>query len=164
MAIIYPASCRNVSAGALKQLKQQGWTTAGREGGLFRPDVASEFVATLSVYFTKREPIGGYMEQLKETSKQIGELQEAIRKGMVETVAVAREQSEALTDVSRKLRDNAEKLGAAIEKFSRVAGSANFGDSAKQAESLVSSLERLAVLQQSGMLDKVMAAISRDGK
>jgi hypothetical protein len=42
-----------------------------------------------------------------------------------------------------------------------VAGNTNFAETAKQAESLVNSLERLAVLEASGTLDKVMKAMSK---
>jgi organic radical activating enzyme len=66
-----------------------------------------------------------------------------------------------IQDINGKLRDGAEKLGLAMEKFNRVAGNTNFAETAKQAESLVSSLERLAELEASGMLDKVMKAMAK---
>jgi hypothetical protein len=160
MAIIYPADCRNVSAGALRQVKQKGYTTAGVDGGMWATKMVKVLAADMGGYFRKSEPIGKLMSDLENTAKQVGELQEAIRKGMVATVEAAKVQTKELTDVSGKLRDNAEKLGAAIEKFSKIAGNTNFAESAKQAASLVDSLERLAELQRTGLLDKVMAALS----
>lgn len=157
MAIHYPAECRNVTAGALRQVRQTGSTTAS--GGLWRVDMVRRLAVDMNGYFRRNEPIGKLMTALEETTKQVNDLQEAIRKGMVATVEAAKVQTKELTEVSGKLRDNAEKLGTAIEKFSKIAGNTKFAESAKQAESLVNSLERLAELQRSGMLDKVMGAL-----
>ena len=76
-------------------------------------------------------------------------------------VEQARETNKKLNDLSGKMRDGADKLNSAIEKFNKVTGNTNFAETAKHVESLVNSLERLAVLEASGTLDKVMKAMSK---
>jgi uncharacterized phage infection (PIP) family protein YhgE len=73
----------------------------------------------------------------------------------------ARETNKKLNDFSGKMRDGADKLNSAIEKFNKVTSNTNFAETAKHAELLVNSLERLAVLEASGTLDKVMKAMSK---
>jgi len=159
MAIIYPAHLKNMTAGALRQVKRHGATTAA--GGWCLLDDAYEQASKTSIYLKPNEPLGGYMTALKEASKDATEMTEALVKNINVMVDQAREASKRLNDCSGKMRDGADKLNSAIEKFNKVAGNTNFAETAKQAESLVNSLERLAELEASGKLDKVMKAMSK---
>ena len=101
------------------------------------------------------------MSALQQTAEDAKALTDALIKSTHAMVEQARESNKQLNDVNGKMRDGAEKLALAIEKFNRVAGNTNFAETAKQAESLVNSLERLAVLEASGTLDKVMKAMAK---
>jgi hypothetical protein len=101
------------------------------------------------------------MTVLEQTEKDAKSMTEALIKSTHAMVEQAKESNKQLNDVNGKMRDGAEKLALAIEKFNKVAGNTNFAETAKQAESLVNSLERLAVLEASGVLDKVMKAMAK---
>jgi ABC-type transporter Mla subunit MlaD len=101
------------------------------------------------------------MSVLEKTKDDADAMTEALIKSTTTMVDQAKEAHKQMQDINGKLRDGAEKLGLAIEKFNKVAGNTNFAETAKQAESLVSSLERLAALEASGMLDKVMKAMAK---
>lgn len=113
----------------------------------------------MASYLNKREPLGKYMEALEQTRKTAAELTESISAQTRKMVDEAAAGAKAMAEVSAKLRDSAEKMGTAMTKFAAIANNTKFAESAKQAESLVTSLERLAELQRSGLLDKVMAAM-----
>ena len=117
--------------------------------------------ADAAIYLNEREPLGKYMSALEKTKEDADALTDALLKSTTTMVEQAREAYKQLNDVNGKMRDGAEKLGLAIEKFNKVAGNTNFAETAKQAESLVNSLERLAALEASGVLDKVMKAMSK---
>ena len=160
MAIIFPPAVRGVSAGALRQLKRDGHTTACK--GLWNVAAVKNTLATENgaMYFNKREPAGVYMEALEQTKKLINENTEAIQVSSTKLVEAAQESNKKLADVSGKMRDGADKLGAALDKFMKIAGRGDFAETVKLTESLVSSLERLAALEERGLLDKVMKAMS----
>ena len=159
MAIIFPANTKGMTSGAMRQLKQHGHTTAA--GGWHATDKLYELAADTGVYLNQREPLGKYMTALAQAKEDAKEMTEALLKNTNVMVEQAKESSKQLSDVNGKLRDGAEKLGLAIEKFNKIAGNTNFAETAKQAESLVNSLERLAALESSGVLDKVMKAMSK---
>lgn len=159
MAIIYPKHLTGTTAGALRQIKQYGATTAG--GGYILETNIYKFAAETTIYLKPNEPLGGYMTALKSASEDAKEMTEVLVKNANTMVEQARETNKKLNDLSGKMRDGAEKLHSAIEKFNKVAGNTNFAETAKHAESLVNSLERLAALEASGMLDKVMKAMSK---
>jgi ABC-type transporter Mla subunit MlaD len=159
MAIIFPALLKGMTAGALRQIKQQGYTTAA--GGWHALDLVYNMATDASVYLRENEPLGKYMTVLEKTNQDAKELTQALLKSTNAMVEQARDAHKQMQDINGKLRDGAEKLGLAMEKFNRVAGNTNFAETAKQAESLVSSLERLAELEASGMLDKVMKAMAK---
>ena len=159
MAIIFPANTRGMTAGAMRQIKQQGYTTAA--GGWHEINQVYGMAAEGSIYLNEREPLGRYMSALQQTAEDAKALTEALLKSTHAMVEQARESNKQLNDVNGKMRDGAEKLALAIEKFNKVAGNTNFAETAKQAESLVNSLERLAVLEASGTLDKVMKAMAK---
>jgi ABC-type transporter Mla subunit MlaD len=113
------------------------------------------------IYLNEREPLGKFMSALEKTKADADALTDALLKSTNALVEQAKESNKQLNDVNGKMRDGAEKLGIAIERFNKVAGNTNFAETAKQAESLVNSLERLAALEASGMLEKVMKAMAK---
>ena len=148
-----------MTAGAMRQIKQQGYTTAA--GGWHTMDRVYGLANDVGIYLDEREPLGKFMTVLEKSAEDAKELTEALIKSTHAMVEQARESNKQLNDLNGKMRDGAEKLGLAIEKFNKVAGNTNFAETAKQAESLVNSLERLAALEASGMLEKVMKAMSK---
>lgn len=158
MPIILPETCRVTTAGALREIAKQGYTFAS--GGL----VSGEYIDRLMVgnpgnFFRFTEPAGIFMDKLEQTKQQIEENTEAIRRSSYALVDTAKEANKAMTDVSGKMRDGADKLSFAIDKMLKVTGRGDFGQVVALTESLVDSLERLAVLEQKGLLDKVMQAM-----
>jgi methyl-accepting chemotaxis protein len=159
MPIIYPAHLKDMTAGAWRQIKQQGSTTAA--GGWHSIDKVHGIATDETLYLQSNEPLGEYMTALKTAVEDAQAMTEALLKNTNTMVEQARETNKRLNDLSGKMRDGADKLNSAIEKFNKVTGNTNFAETAKQAESLVNSLERLAVLEASGTLDKVMKAMSK---
>ena len=159
MAIIYPSNTKGMTAGAMRQIKQNGHTTAA--GGWHSMHNVHNLAAEASLYLNEREPLGKYMSVLEKTKEDAEALTDALLKSTTAMVEQARESYKQLNDVNGKMRDGAEKLGLAIDKFNKIAGNASFAETARQAESLVNSLERLAELEKSGMLDRVMKAMSK---
>ena len=159
MAIIFPSNLRGMTSGAMRQIKQHGHTTAA--GGWHSMGTLAEMAADTGLYLNQREPLGKYMTALAQAKEDAKEMTDALLKNTNAMVEQARESHKQLTDINGKLRDGAEKLGLALEKFNKVAGNTNFAETAKQAESLVTSLERLAALEASGTLDKVMKAMAK---
>jgi hypothetical protein len=130
-------------------------------GGLFLEDTIHKFAADTTLYLKPNEPLGGYMTSLKTAVEDTEAMTEALLKHANGMVEQARETNKKLNDFSGKMRDGADKLNSAIEKFNKVTSNTNFAETAKHAELLVNSLERLAVLEASGTLDKVMKAMSK---
>lgn len=158
MAIIYPAICRNTTAGALRQVKQHGMTTAS--GGLFLPDFIDSVARTdFKSFFLKHEPAGQFMSELESKAEAIDKTTEAIMSASRRMVETARDSSKQLADSTGKMRATTEHLGVAIDKLMKVAGRPDFATTVTLTESLVASLERLAVLEEKGLLDKVMKAM-----
>lgn len=143
----------------LRQIKQQGYTTAS--GGFFDVAMLTSIAVNVSSYLEPIEPLGKCMSTLEKAKEDAAEMTAALMKNTHAMVEQARETHRQLMDINGKLRDGAEKLGGALEKFNKIAGNTDFAETAKQAESLVSSLERLAALEASGMLDKVMKAMTK---
>lgn len=144
----------------MRQLKTQGHTTAS--GGLFSKDYLNHLLSDETLSSTlrlKREPLGVFMSQLENVAKQIEETAAAVSTQSNALVSAAQIASKQMMEVSAKMRDSAEKMSTAMVKFAAIANNTKFAESAKTAESLVNSLERLAELQRTGMLDKVMAAM-----
>lgn len=159
MPIIFPSNTKGVTAGMLRQIKQQGYTAA--DGGVFDAAVMTSIAVNVSSYLEPIEPLGKCMSALEKAREDAAEMTAALIKNTNAMVEQARETHKQLTDINGKLRDGAEKLGGALEKFNKIAGNSNFAETTKQAESLVTSLERLAALEASGMLDKVMKAMAK---
>ena len=158
MAIIYPQQCRGITAGALREIKQKGYTTAA--GGWFWEEFANgRLTLDPTVYFRKTEHAGVFMEALENTKTQINENTEAIQEAGRKLVESAKEANKQMADVTGKFRHGTESLGAAIDKLMKVAGRGDFKKTVELTESLVTSLERLAALEEKGLLDKVMRAM-----
>ena len=71
MAIIYPSHCKGVTAGALRQLQNQGFTTAS--GGLFATQKVNNMINAKGIYFSHTEQAGVFMENLNSTKQKIEE-------------------------------------------------------------------------------------------
>ena len=99
------------------------------------------------------------METLDRTKQQIEENTEAILSSGRKLVDAAKDANKQMADVTGKFRDGTERLGNAIDKLMKVAGRGDFAETVKLTESLVDSLERLAALEEKGLLDKVMRAM-----
>jgi hypothetical protein len=162
MPIIFPDRCKGTTAGALRELKRDGFTRAA--GGWFSQDFLSNNLLVgnnFDLYLSKNEPLGEFMNKAEITKENIDNVSDAIRKASVNMVETAREANKQLNDASGKMRDGTEKLSVAIEKMMKIAGRADFANTVKITESFVSSLERLAELEEKGLLDKVMKAMSK---
>lgn len=99
------------------------------------------------------------METLERTKVQIEENTDAIEASAGKLVQTATEANKKMADVTGKFRDGTERLGNAIDKLMKIAGRGDFAETVKLTESLVDSLERLAALEEKGLLDKVMKAM-----
>ena len=101
------------------------------------------------------------MTALEQAKKDTEEMAEAIRKATASMVDAADIGAKQLAHTSGKLRDSTEKLHTAITKFAATAATRNFAEAADKALVLVDALERLAKLQESGSLDKVITALTK---
>lgn len=100
------------------------------------------------------------MTALEQAQADMANTTDAISVTSRKMVQAAESANSALTDASRKMRDGTDKLGAAMLKFTGIFGSSDFANQAAAAASLAESLERLAALEERGMLTKVLAALS----
>lgn len=162
MAIIYPKDCIGVTAGAMRQTKMQGYSTNSRDGGVFSVEMIKNIVSThkdFSSYFRKTEPCGEFMETITHQQKSIEQTREAIMAACRAMVESAKESTKQINDVTGKMRDGSEKLGAAIDKMMKIAGRQDFAETVRLTQSFVESMERLAALEDRGMLEKVVKAM-----
>lgn len=156
MPINMPESCRNITSGALREVKSKGASTASR--GIF----SQEYLNSLydpKMYFSKIEPAGVFMETLDKTAKVIEQNAEALSTAANKLVDTAKQANKQMSDVTGKFRDGTEKLSIAIDKLMKVAGRGDFAETVRLTESLVDSLERLAELEEKGILDRVMTSM-----
>jgi hypothetical protein len=158
MAIKYPASCLGATPGAWRQLRQSGQTTAC--GGLFLGKSVSLMSIETSGYTRKNEPLGILMTTLSNAKDDIEATSEAILKSARAMVDAAEMANKGMVDSSRKMRDSTEKLTAQMQKFHTVFASTKFEEQAKAAQSLADALERLAALEERGLLSKVMHSLN----
>lgn len=159
MAIIFPNGLRGkgVTAGNLRQVKQQGYAESGE---LISGDFGTrKITSNPMIFFSKIEPAGVFMEALENTRQQITENAEAILSAGGKLVDAAKNANKQMAEVTGKFRDGTERLGNAIDKLMKIAGRGDFAETVKMTESLVDSLERLAILEEKGLLDKVMRAM-----
>ena len=71
MAIIYPKHLTGTTAGAFRQVKKYGATTAG--GGYILETNVYNFATETTIYLKPNEPLGGYMTALKSASEDAKE-------------------------------------------------------------------------------------------
>ena len=159
MAIKIPAHCREMTAGALRQVKETGHTTAGKDGGFWDVRTVSNNMANVRGYTAKTEPLGMYMTQLDEAQKTINSTADSVSESARRMVKTAEDASLSLVESSRKMRDATEKLSAQMQKFNSIFSSAKFAEQAEAATKLADALERLAALERTGALQKMMAAM-----
>lgn len=124
-------------------------------------DTLTGLALNQNIFLQPNEPLGKYMTTLKAAAEDATEMTEVLFSNTRAMVEQAKVTTKQLNDLSGKMRDGAEKLNSAIDKFNKVAGNDNFAETARHAESLVQSLERLAALEASGTLEKVMKAMSK---
>lgn len=101
------------------------------------------------------------MSQLAETRKDIECTTDAVTASARKMVNEAENASASMTDASRKMREATDKLNAQMQKFHATFASVKFDEQAKAAQSLADALERLAKLEEKGMLSKVIAALNK---
>ena len=157
MAIIIPDECKNTTAGALQQVKQTGHTTAG--GGFMAKNLVVGLVQSTSGYTSKREPLGKFMSALEKAKDDIEATTDAVTASARRMVETAEEANQGLAASSRKMRESTEKLAAQMTKFSTIFVNARFDEQAKALQSLADAMERLAALEDSGRLSRVMDAV-----
>ena len=76
MTVTYrPANLKGITAGALRQVKQQGSTTAA--GGWHLEDTIHKFAADTTLYLRPNEPLGGHMTSLKTAVEDTEAMTEA---------------------------------------------------------------------------------------
>lgn len=162
MAIIYPKDCIGVTAGAMRQTKKYGYSTNSRDGGLFSVEMVRNLAlrpGDIGTYFRKTEPCGEFMENINHHQQNINETRDAIMAASRAMVEAAKESNKQIQDVTGKMRDGSEKLGIAIDKMMKIAGRADFAETVKLTQSFVESMERLAALDERGLLEKVVKAM-----
>ena len=99
------------------------------------------------------------MDALEKTQQTINDNTDAIQASAKRLVESAVDANKQMQHVSGKFREGTEKLGVAIDKFMKIASRGDFAETVKLTESFVDSMERLAVLEEKGLLDKVMKAM-----
>ena len=148
------------TSGQLRQIKG-GFGTDAVAGGVITSEHQDYLMKKPSIYFLKHEPAGKFMAEIEKVPTLLDESRIAIYKSAHALVDTAKESSKQMQDATGKVRDGTEKLGSAIDKLMKVAGRPDFAAVVKSTESLVDSLERLAALEEKGLLDKVMKAMSK---
>jgi hypothetical protein len=159
MAIILPAHLRNVTSGQLREIAREGYS----QSGLFTKEHLENFVRGnryLSGLTSKNEPIGVFMTTLDQNRIELQESTEAIRQASIQLVDAYKQANDGIVESGRKMRDNTEKVGVALQKFSNIANSANLSKVADDAARLADGLERLAALEKTGQLQRLIAAMS----
>jgi len=141
----------------MRQLRETGYTS-----GLLAAPLIENMVqdVRMSDLMKPSEKLGKYMAHTDEITKQLSDTTNAISLQLRTLNQAAAEGTKEMLIIAGKMRDSTQKFSEAMTRFTAVASSTKFAETAKVAESLVSSLERLAVLQESGKLDKVLAALN----
>ena len=99
------------------------------------------------------------MDALENTKQQLDDNTTAIQAAGRRLVDAAKDANKQMSDVTGKFRAGTEHLGVAIDKMMKVAGRGDYEKTVQLTCTLVESLERLAVLEEKGLLDKVMRAM-----
>lgn len=145
---------------AQNQLAKNGYTTAC--GGVFSEEHLNNVILNNpGAYFKKREPAGIFMETLEKTEKQINDNAVAIRKAGMTLVDTAKDANKQMLEVNSKFREGTDKLSTAIDRLTKIVGQKDYAKTVELTVTLVDSLERLAALEEKGILDKVIKAMSK---
>ena len=157
-----PCSSHGFTSGAIKDLTLNGFTTAC--GGVFSEKYLTRALTNprtcMALITSPSEPTGKFMNTLPTLEDQISNSATAVNSAIVKLSDAADTAKDKLHGVSGKLRDGAEKLSVAIDKVMTVSGRKDYAEVVRLTESLVNSLERLAELEQKGLLDKVIRAMA----
>jgi hypothetical protein len=162
MAIIFPSHIKNVTGGELKEIQKFGVS----QSGLISSDKLDNYIRSkrfIGDITQKNEPWGKFMSTLEQSRQELQQSTEAIRVASHALVEACNKANNDMVESGRKMRDNTEKVGVAMQKFSNIATSANLSKIADDAARLAESLERLVVLEESGQLRKLIAAMSLKG-
>ena len=159
---VTPCSSHGLTSGALKDLTLKGFTSAC--GGVFSQEyfdgALTDSRTCIKLITSPTEPTGKFMSTLTSLEDQISSSANAVNSAIHKLNDAADTAKDKLHGVSGKLRDGAEKLSVAIDKVMTVSGRKDYAEVVRLTESLVSSLERLAELEQKGLLDKVIRAMA----
>ncbi len=101
------------------------------------------------------------MSQIENAIESLDKAKQSLEGASRSFQESARVAAKGALDASGKIRDGSEKLGVALDKLMKVAGRADFSETVKLTGQLVESLERLAALEEKGLLDKVMKAMQK---
>ena len=159
MAVMLPSNIKNVTGGHLREIARNGYS----EHGIFTENYVNNFLRSdqyMKSFSLKNEPWGKVMISLENNREELEKSTEALRQASFKIVDVCKETNEGLIDAGRKMRDNTEKVGNAIQKFSGIANATNLAKIADDAARLADSLERLSKLEESGQLQKLIAAMA----
>jgi len=159
MPIIFPSHCKGVTLGALRQVRSEGITTACK-GLASQAGIDKLMFNTQENYFLKTEPIGGFMATMETMKETVEQNSAATREAIKSLVEDAREGTKALNDVTGKMRDGVERMGVALQKLGKVVGNSDLRQTVELTSSLVDALERLSILEEKGLLSKVIASMS----
>ena len=136
----------------------------GARSELFTADEAKrlrEFGIENGDYYSRKEPGGIVMSKMEQQTLEMERAEEALTSAIHKFVESAKVSEKNIKQTSGKIRDSVDKLAGAIQKLMSIANSSDFGKTVEQAESLVSALERLADLENSGKLDRIMDAMKQ---
>ena len=159
MAIIMPAHLRNATGGQLKEIARNGYS----QSGLFLEENLNKYIRTdayVSDLTCKHEGLGKVMSTLEQNKKDIEASTEAVRMASHYLVDTCKKATDNMIDSGRKMRDSTEKVGVALQKFTSIATASNLSKIADDAARLADSMERLAALESTGQLQKLIAAMS----
>ena len=101
------------------------------------------------------------MSTIENAVESLGKAKQSLSYAARDFQESAKNAAKGALDASGKLRDGSEKLGTALDKLMKVSGRADFAETVKLTGQLVESLERLAALEEKGLLDKVMKAMQK---
>jgi hypothetical protein len=156
------ANPKQITAGALRQIKATGYTNSCGEYWS-QKFFLSALTNNLEIYFHKTESAGAYMDALEKNKEIIDKSTQALLDSCGALVVQAKESNKQLAGATGKIRANIEYLSVAIEKLAKVSKDTDLANTAALMLSLVDSLERLAVLEQKGVLGKIMQSMTSGG-
>lgn len=101
------------------------------------------------------------MSEIKDKPAELDQVADAISRSARSMQNAATESLTLINAVSAKTRDSTDKLTVAIDKFMKVATRPDFQQKLDSIESMVGALERLAKLEERGLLGRVFATLGK---